>query len=136
MGLSIAGLKEDTTDRNIKYQSRLQTKALLLDLKISRIELSTKELEVSRFRNANINHAISSLNLAANPIHVLQPMFHDNVPENKPQEKQTSNICFHNSACDNVNNVNHNVDAAREQRQLGQGVGLGRASVIVPDDCC
>ena len=135
MGLPIAGLKKDLIDRIIQYQSRLQTKALLLDLEISRIELSTKELEVSRFRSANINHASSSLNLAANPTHVLQPMFHDNAPENKPQEKQTPNMVFNNSVHDNVNNVNHNVDAAREQRQLGQGVGLGQASsVIVPDD--
>ena len=44
-------------------------------------------------------------------------------------------MVFNNSVHDNVNNVNHNVDAAREQRQLGQGVGLGQASsVIVPDD--
>ena len=83
--LPVSGIKDDLIDRILAYQSRMKTQAMLIELEISKLELSTRELEFSRFRTGHVNHASSSLNLAANSNGILPSRIHGDAPEQIPQ---------------------------------------------------
>ena len=83
--LPVSGIKDDLIDRILAYQSRMKTQAMLIELEISKLELSTLELEFSRFRTGHVNHASSSLNLAANSNGILPSRIHGDAPEQIPQ---------------------------------------------------
>lgn len=54
-------------------------------MEISRLDLSSQEWEVSRFRTGQVNNASSSLNLAAKSNNILPTRTNDDAPEYIPQ---------------------------------------------------
>ena len=128
LGLPVSGVKRELIDRIIEHQLRMQTKSLLLDLEISKLELSSKEMEISLFRSANINLASSRLNLTANPAGAVSRI-PDQISQVHPNMIYAQNSpAAHVNAIQNSPGINIGENGEKGQHQIGQVTGSGQNS--------
>ena len=128
LGLPVSGVKRELIDRIIEHQLRMQTKSLLLDLEISKLELSSKEMEISLFRSANINLASSRLNLTANPAGAVGRI-PDQISQVQPNMIYAQNSpAAHVNAIQSSSGINIGENDEKEQHQIVQVTGSGQNS--------
>ena len=106
----------------------MQTKSLLLDLEVSKLELSSKEMEISLFRSANINLASSRLNLTANPAGAVGRI-PDQISQVQPNMIYAQNSpAAHVNAIQNSPSINIGENDEKGQHQIVQVTGSGQNS--------
>ena len=104
LGQPVSGIKLDLIDRIIEAQCELKTKSVILELEISKLEISTRELEISRFHRDQVNHDSSSVN----------PGQHQNVPLSRAVDNNAGLVSFFD---DNRPHVQQGEKAVNRQRQ-------------------